>query len=106
MGYHTFPVDRADALEDPGRYRYCSREELLTMLEPSADGVVADLGSGTGFYADDVAPFVETLYAVDVQSPMHDRYREKGVPEASSSSRPRFRHCRSTTITSMARIRR
>jgi len=82
MGYHTFPVDRADALEDPGRYRYCSREELLTMLEPSADGVVADLGSGTGFYADDVAPFVETLYAVDVQSPMHDRYREKGVPES------------------------
>ncbi|WP_226040763.1 class I SAM-dependent methyltransferase [Natrinema sp. DC36] len=82
MGYHTFPVDRADALEDPGRYRYCSREELLAMLEPSADGVVADLGSGTGFYADDVAPFVETLYAVDVQSAMHDRYREKGVPES------------------------
>lgn len=82
MGYHTFPVDRADALEDPGRYRYCSREELLAMLEPPADGVVADLGSGTGFYADDVAPFVETLYAVDVQSAMHDRYREKGVPDS------------------------
>ena len=82
MGYHTYPVERADALEDPGRYRYCSREELLAMLEPSADGVVADLGSGTGFYADDVAPFVETLYAVDVQPAMHDRYREKGAPEA------------------------
>jgi ubiquinone/menaquinone biosynthesis C-methylase UbiE len=82
MGFHTYPVDRADALEDPGRYRYCSREELVGMLEPTADGLVADLGSGTGFYADDVAPFVDTLYAVDVQTAMHDRYREKGVPDA------------------------
>lgn len=57
MGFHTYPVERADA-------------------------VVADLGSGTGFYADDVAPFVETLYAVDVQPAMHDRYREKGVPDS------------------------
>lgn len=81
MGFHTYPVDRADALEDPSRYRYCSREELLEMLEPATDGVVADLGSGTGFYADDVAPFVDTLYAVDVQSAMHDWYREKGVPD-------------------------
>ncbi|WP_408960072.1 class I SAM-dependent methyltransferase [Natrinema sp. 74] len=82
MGFHTFPTERAASLEDPGRYRYCSREELLAMLEPSADGVVADLGSGTGFYADDVAPFVDTLYAVDVQPAMHDYYREKGVPDA------------------------
>ncbi|MDF9746600.1 class I SAM-dependent methyltransferase [Natrinema salsiterrestre] len=82
MGFHTYPVDRADALEDPGRYRYCSREELLAMLEPTADSIVADLGSGTGFYADDVAPFVDALYAVDVQTAMHDRYREKGVPDA------------------------
>ncbi|SEV94245.1 class I SAM-dependent methyltransferase [Natrinema salifodinae] len=82
MGYHTYPVERADALEDPGRYRYCSREELLTMLDPTDDDRVADLGSGTGFYADDVAPFVDTLYAVDVQQAMHDRYREKGTPDA------------------------
>lgn len=81
MGFHTFPIDRADALEDPSRYRYCSREELLELLDPQPTDVVADLGSGTGFYADDVAPFVGTLYAVDVQSAMHDRYREKGLPD-------------------------
>lgn len=81
MGFHTYPVDRADALEDPSRYRYCSREELLGMLEPDSDDVVADLGSGTGFYADDVAPFVDALHAVDVQEAMHDLYREKGLPE-------------------------
>ncbi|MFC3958208.1 class I SAM-dependent methyltransferase [Halovivax cerinus] len=81
MGFHTFPVDRADGLRDPGRYRYCSREELLSELPLGSDSTVADLGSGTGFYTDDVAPFVGTLYAVDVQAAMHEKYRDQGVPE-------------------------
>jgi len=81
MGFHTFPVERADKLEDPSRYRFCSREELVEMLglDRGSDAVVADLGSGTGFYSRDVAPFVGTLYAVDVQPEMHERHREEGV---------------------------
>ncbi|MDQ2052863.1 class I SAM-dependent methyltransferase [Natronolimnohabitans sp. A-GB9] len=82
MGFHTFPTDRADALEDPSRYRFCSREELVEMLALESDDVVADLGSGTGFYSREVAPFVETLYAVDVQEEMHERHREEGVSES------------------------
>ena len=81
MGFHTYPIERADALRDPSRYRFCSREELLESLPTGPEAVVADLGSGTGFYTDDVAPFVGRLYAVDVQEAMHDRYREQGVPE-------------------------
>lgn len=81
MGFHTFPIDRADALEDPSRYRYCSREELVAALSLDGSETVADLGSGTGFYTDAVAPLVDTCYAVDVQDEMHDRYREKGLPE-------------------------
>ncbi|APX98345.1 class I SAM-dependent methyltransferase [Natronorubrum daqingense] len=87
MGFHTFPVERADKLEDPSRYRFCSREELIEMLgleagsNADADAVVADLGSGTGFYSRDVAPFVDALYAVDIQAEMHERHREEGVPE-------------------------
>ncbi|ELZ07256.1 class I SAM-dependent methyltransferase [Natrialba aegyptia] len=80
MGFHTYDPDRAAALEDESRYRWCSREELLALLEPHDGLTVADLGSGTGFYADDVAPFVDTLYAVDVQAEMHEFYREKGLP--------------------------
>lgn len=80
MGFHTYSIERADALEDPSRYRYCSREELLELLAPTDEDVVADLGSGTGFYTDDVASFVDTVYAVDIQPGMHDRYREKGAP--------------------------
>ena len=81
MGFHTFDSDRAAALEDAAeRYRYCSREELHGLVTPYAGMCLADLGSGTGFYTDDLAPHVGTAYAVDVQSVMHDHYREKGLP--------------------------
>jgi ubiquinone/menaquinone biosynthesis C-methylase UbiE len=80
MGFHTFDPDRADKLEDVSRYRWCSNEELFTYLAPSPDDEVADLGSGTGFYTDFVADHVETVYAVDVQSEMHERYAENGIP--------------------------
>lgn len=82
MGFHTYDVERADALEDPDRFRHCSAEELLAALAVPADATVADLGSGTGFYTDVVAPRVERCYAVDVQEEMHDLYREKGAPES------------------------
>lgn len=80
MGFHTFPVERADALDDPARYRYCSREELIDMMDPSPDDLVADLGSGTGFYTADVAPFVGKVYAIDIQEAMHELHREHGIP--------------------------
>jgi len=80
MGFHTFDADRADKLEDEARYRYLSREELVDAIEPDPDEVLADLGSGTGFYTDDVAPFAGAIRAVDLQRAMHDRYREKGLP--------------------------
>ena len=81
MGFHTFSIDRADDLEEPDRYRFGSREELLGALAPGGGDVVADIGSGTGFYTDEVAPHVGRVYAVDVQSAMHDRYRAKGAPD-------------------------
>ncbi len=81
MGFHTFDVERAERLEDPDRYRWVSAEELISVIDASLDGVVADLGSGTGFYTDDLAPHVGSVYAVDLQPEMHERYRQKGVPD-------------------------
>jgi ubiquinone/menaquinone biosynthesis C-methylase UbiE len=84
MGFHTFDPESADRLEDESRYRFCSREELVAALGLGAgesEAAVADFGSGTGFYTDDVAPFAGDLRAVDVQEEMHEAYREKGVPE-------------------------
>lgn len=80
MGFHTFDPEMAGNLEDDARYRWCSREELLTHLVPHGTATVADLGSGTGFYTDVVAPYADTVYAVDVQSEMHERYEAKGKP--------------------------
>jgi SAM-dependent methyltransferase len=77
---HTFPVDRADALDDPTRYVHCSREELLDALGAGRAATVLDLGSGTGFYTDDVAPDVGRVLGIDVQRAMHERYRANGVP--------------------------
>lgn len=45
------------------------------------NATVADLGSGTGFYTDDVAPAAGRVFAVDIQEAMHDHYRSKGLPE-------------------------
>lgn len=76
---HDF-TDRTDRLEDPAQYRYLSAEELRTFLDPSPDWTVADLGSGTGFYADEIAPVVDAVYAVDAFEGMHERYAAKGMP--------------------------
>jgi SAM-dependent methyltransferase len=80
MGYHTFDVDRAAQLEDHSRYEYLSVDELLALFDPDPSTVVADLGSGTGFYTDHVASAAKRVYALDVQPGMHERYREKGIP--------------------------
>ena len=81
MGHHTFDADRAADLEDPERrYGVLSAEELRWALDCAPEDSVVDLGSGTGFYTDDVAPDAGEVYAVDLQPEMHEFYREKGVP--------------------------
>ncbi len=80
MGFHTYDVSRAENLEQADRFRYVGTEELQSALGVSTQAVVADLGSGTGFYTDELAPHVERTYAVDVQPEMHEFYREKGMP--------------------------
>ena len=72
-------AEKAEELEDESRYRFVSREEILEHV--SEDDVVIDIGSGTGFFTDDIADVVEKVYAVDFQEQMHRHYRDKGVPE-------------------------
>ncbi|XVH31357.1 class I SAM-dependent methyltransferase [Haloferacaceae archaeon DSL9] len=82
MGFHTFDLERADALDDPSRFRHCSAEELLALVSPSTADRVLDIGSGSGFYTDVIAPNVERLYALDLQPEMHGYYRERGIPDS------------------------
>ncbi|MFW6457920.1 MAG: class I SAM-dependent methyltransferase [Halodesulfurarchaeum sp.] len=79
MDDHVFDAEQATELEGESRYRIISREALLGEI---ADGeTVVDVGSGTGFFTDDIATRADTVYAVDFQEAMHEYYREKGVPE-------------------------
>ncbi len=81
MGFHTFDPAMADRLTDVSRFRFCSREELLGELGVDTGGHLIDLGSGTGFYTSELAPFFDRVSAVDIQAEMHDLYREDGVPD-------------------------
>jgi ubiquinone/menaquinone biosynthesis C-methylase UbiE len=77
---HTFDPEMADRLEDPSRYRYCSRDELLALLDPGPGDLIADVGSGTGFYTRDVAPAAARVLGLDLQPAMHDLFRKQGLP--------------------------
>ena len=70
---------RAEMLEKEDRYRILSREEILGEIEKGE--TVADIGSGTGFFTDDMAETAGKVYGVDFQEGMHQYYREKGLPE-------------------------
>jgi len=69
---------KADKLEDETRYRILSQEELFG---ETVEGKVIDIGSGTGFFTDNIAEKAESVYAVDFQEGMHKYYRDKGIPE-------------------------
>lgn len=82
MGYHTFDASKAAKLEDAAaRYRHLPPDELLRALDLTGSETVADLGSGTGFYTDTIAPHVDHVYAVDIREALHDFYRDKAIPE-------------------------
>ena len=79
MDENIIDADKASKLEDKSRYRLLSREELLQDFEMGDK--IAEIGSGTGFYTDDIADIAEKVYAVDFQDEMHEFYRQKGTPE-------------------------
>ena len=80
MGHHTFDADSAERLEDTSRYAYLSVDELLAALDPDPGALVAELGSGTGFYTRSIAPHVGRLLGIDLQPKMHAAFGEFGVP--------------------------
>lgn len=82
MALDPYDDDRVERLQDPAAFRYCSGEELRSHLAPSPDWRVADLGSGTGRFTDELAPVAETVYAVDARPGLHAVYREGGMPES------------------------
>jgi ubiquinone/menaquinone biosynthesis C-methylase UbiE len=76
---HIIDTDKAEKLEDKSRYRFVSKEELLQYVDKN--DAVAEIGSGTGFFTDDLAEVAHKVYGVDFQKQMHEFYRDKGVSD-------------------------
>lgn len=81
MPVEPYDPERVSKIDDPvAAYRYCSGEELRSYLDPAPTWRVADLGSGTGRYAVELAPVVDQVLAVDVRPGMQDYAATRGLP--------------------------
>lgn len=80
MSKVPYDHDRIDKLDNPSAFRYCSGEELRMYLAAGPKWRVADFGSGTGLFTNELAPVAQTVLAVDIRPGLHDVYRKNGIP--------------------------
>ncbi|MDX1623990.1 MAG: class I SAM-dependent methyltransferase [Gemmatimonadota bacterium] len=80
-GDRLFDPARARRLDDPDRPSWLPPAEVLSRLEPAPGEVVADVGSGTGYFALPLAERVEAgegrVIALELQPEMMERLVEK-----------------------------
>src|SRR5258708_31683172 len=84
----------AKVFDDPGRDAWQKPHEVIEALALAPDAVVADIGSGTGYFAARLARFVpkRRVYGVDTQPRMvkylAERARPQGLAHLASIARP------------------
>jgi SAM-dependent methyltransferase len=85
----------AKVFDDPARDAWQKPHEVITALSPAPDSVVADIGSGTGYFAARLAHFVPEgrVYGVDIEPDMvkylAERAKREGLPNlVSIAGRP------------------
>ena len=73
----------AHEFDDPGRDKWQKPHEVITALSPAPDAAVADVGSGTGYFAVRLAHFVPkgTVYGVDTEPDMVKYLAERAKRE-------------------------
>ncbi len=59
-------------LENPGRDEWQRPQEVVKALGFARSETVADIGAGSGYFTRRIAPHVQTVYAVDVDSKLVD----------------------------------
>jgi len=81
--------------DDPARDAWQKPHEVITALSPAPDSLVADIGSGTGYFAARLAHFVPKgrVYGVDTEPEMvkylEERAKREGLPNlVSIAGRP------------------
>src|SRR5690349_5358608 len=77
----------AKVFDDPARDAWQKPHEVITALSPAPDSVVADIGSGTGYFAARLAHFVPKgrVYGVDVEPDMVKYLGERAKREGLSN---------------------
>ncbi len=88
MNERTFHPRDAHRLEDPERLKWLPPEEVLARIGPVSGMTIADVGTGTGYFALPFATAVGSrgrILAVDFQKEMLEMLREKlsgsGAPQ-------------------------
>jgi ubiquinone/menaquinone biosynthesis C-methylase UbiE len=73
----------AHVLDDPGRDAWQKPHEVIQALNPGPDAVIADIGSGTGYFAVRLANMVPKgrVYGVDVEPDMVNYLAERAKRE-------------------------
>ncbi len=76
---HKFSVERAKILDSAERAAILNPEDILDLAGLHDDSVVADIGSGTGFFSIPASKRVPKgkVYAVDINDGMHGILKEK-----------------------------
>lgn len=93
QGYHK-RFDDAEAFakhfDDPARDAWQKPDDVLRALALRPDSVVADLGSGTGYFAVRIARAVPQgrVYGVDVEASMTDYLTKRAAKEGLENVRP------------------
>jgi ubiquinone/menaquinone biosynthesis C-methylase UbiE len=80
---HKFSVENAQILDSSERASILNPEEILDLVELSENSVVADIGSGTGFFTIPASKRVAKgrVYAIDINDGMHRILDEKLLAE-------------------------
>lgn len=75
--------DLAKRFDDPARDAWQMPAQVIAALELKAGDVVADIGSGTGYFSVRLArsPAAPTVYAVDIEPAMRDYVRQRAARE-------------------------
>lgn len=73
----------ARVFDDPARDAWQKPHEVITALSPAPDWIVADIGSGTGYFAARLAHFVQKgrVYGVDTEPDMVKYLAERAKRE-------------------------
>ena len=78
-----FPVERREALIDPGRRRVLDPARIISLIPIKRDHVVVDVGCGNGFFTFPMADYLThgKVYAVDMQNEMLQDVRNRVAAE-------------------------